>query len=169
MSSMPAGWSVDVDGQQVIVCVSGRPDDRFVMSAQEARTLRNQLHFAYLVAWRESETDSGSATDPESNSTAGLPAAPPPLDEVDELPADWRIANRGQSVEVVVRASAADGEFTLSAQEAFAAGRALIFHAGRARLAWLEARKRAIESTSGGFPEAFPPGYLDDEREGWAE
>lgn len=169
MSSMPAGWSVDVDGKQVIVCVSGRPDDRFVMSVQEARTLRNQLHIAYLVAWRDVDSDSGGAPDSELGATAISAAMLPALNESDELPDNWRIADEGQSVELSVPASAADGEFTLSAQEAFAVGRALIRHAGHAQLARLEARRLAIDETSGTFGAAFGHDYLSEEREGWDE
>lgn len=57
MSPMPEGWSVDVEDARILVYVSGRPDDRFQLTIEEARTLRNQLHVAYLVAWRNSDTD----------------------------------------------------------------------------------------------------------------
>ena len=169
MTSMPAGWSVDVDGKEVIVCVSGRPDDRFVMSVQEARTLRNQLHIAYLVAWRDFDSDSGGAPDSELGAPAVSAAMLPALNEADVLPINWRIADEGQSVELSVPGSAADGEFTLSVREALAIGRALLRHAGRAQLARLDARWLAIEETSGTLDAAFGPDYLCEEREGWDE
>ena len=60
---MPAGWSVDVEGTRIVVRVSGRPDDRFEMTIQEARTLRDQLHVAFLVAGRNFDTVPESASD----------------------------------------------------------------------------------------------------------
>lgn len=59
------GWSVDVNGTRVVVRVSGRPDDEFDLSAEEARALKNQLHVAYLIARRTHL----AAADPEQLST----------------------------------------------------------------------------------------------------
>lgn len=86
-----------------------------------------------------------------------------------ELPRDWRIVAAGQSVEVVVPASGVDGYFVLGIDEAVAAGLALIQQAQQARLARLEARKRAIEPTSESVGGAYGPDYLSEEREGWDE
>lgn len=86
-----------------------------------------------------------------------------------ELPRDWSIIAAGQSVEVVVPASGADGYFVLGIDEAVAAGLALIQQAQQARLTRLEARKRAIEQTSGSLGGAYGTDYLNEEREGWDE
>jgi hypothetical protein len=70
MSSMPEGWSVDVEDTRILVYVSGRPDDRFQLTIEEARTLRNQLHVAYLVAWRNSDTEVEKPTASEKSAAA---------------------------------------------------------------------------------------------------
>lgn len=169
MSAVPDDWSVDVEGAQVVVRSPRTTQTEHFLTPAEARSLRNQLHVAYLVAWRDVDSDSGNAPDSESNETAVSAAMLPALNEADELPTNWRIADKGQSVELSVPASAADGEFTLSVREALAIGRALLRHAGRAQLARLDARWLAIEETSGTLDAAFGPDYLCEEREGWDE
>ena len=51
MSEMPDGWSVDVDGEKVVVNfpVEGGYGHR-VLSRHQARVLRTQLPLAYLLA-----------------------------------------------------------------------------------------------------------------------
>ena len=53
MSEIPDGWSVDVDGEKVVVNfpVEGDYGHR-VLSRHQARVLRTQLHLAYLLAER---------------------------------------------------------------------------------------------------------------------
>jgi hypothetical protein len=48
---MPDGWSVDVDGEKVVVNFSVEGDySHRVLSRHRARVLRTQLHLAYLFA-----------------------------------------------------------------------------------------------------------------------
>jgi hypothetical protein len=48
---MPEGWSVDTDGSSVILKIPSGAGN-YVLSAGEARALKNQLHIAYLIASR---------------------------------------------------------------------------------------------------------------------
>lgn len=224
MSEITDGWSVDVDGVNVVVeFPRGEDAGRRVLSRHEARVLRVQLHLAYLLAGRNRSTTGADsdATPEEVFAFKALMQDHPDLRTVDiteemaaelldrykafvgrnsertsagelgpessaearahssaasgvspvtaRLPRDWNIAARGQTVEFVVPASAADGHFALRIEEATAAGLALIQQAERARLAWLEARERAIEQTGGSLSGTYGPGYLDEVREGWYE
>jgi hypothetical protein len=50
---MPDGWSVDVDGQNVVMTFpAGDDSGRRVLSRDEARVLRYQLELAYFLAGR---------------------------------------------------------------------------------------------------------------------
>jgi hypothetical protein len=62
MSEMTDGWSVDVDGEKVVVNfpVEGDYGHR-VLSRHQARVLRTQLHLAYLLAERNDARLKGSA------------------------------------------------------------------------------------------------------------
>lgn len=54
---MPDGWSVDVDGEKVVVNfpVEGNYGHR-VLSRHQVRVLRTQLPLAYLLAGRNERT-----------------------------------------------------------------------------------------------------------------
>jgi hypothetical protein len=66
MSPMPEGWSVDTDGSNVILTIPPGAGN-YVLSAAEARSLKNQLHIAYLIASRREL----GAADPEDSRQPG--------------------------------------------------------------------------------------------------
>lgn len=193
MSQMPEGWSVDVRGAQILVHVSGRPDDQFYLTLQEARSLRVQLHLAYLLAGRNTAEVSAlrklfadhpelRADDISHDLAADLleayksyvvravdgQAQEEAETDAGQLPRDWGISAIGSSVEFVVPASAADGHFALTEREAVAAGVALIRQAERARQNRMESRRRAIEEGAGEFfAGIYGPDYLEDLRRDW--
>jgi hypothetical protein len=64
MSPMPEGWSVDVDGENVVLRFpAGDDSGRLVLNRHEARVLRHQLHIAYLLAGRNRFTTVGDAAE----------------------------------------------------------------------------------------------------------
>ncbi|MEW5813098.1 MAG: hypothetical protein AB1925_27065 [Actinomycetota bacterium] len=221
MTEMPEGWSVDVDGANIVVSFPGGDQDgRRVLSRHDARVLRVQLHLAYLLAGRN-RWSTGVELGATSEEVAALravmqdhpdlrgadityqvaaellerlkayvghnlerippsamsaePVSTAPVTEPGgaaapgELPRGWSIRARGHQVEFIVPASAADGYFDLRIEEALAVGVAITQQAERARLAWLEARQRAIEETSGSLSSAFEPDELRDARKDWSE
>ncbi|OBJ93993.1 hypothetical protein [Mycobacterium sp. 1245852.3] len=155
MSLMPDGWSVDVDGANIVVSFSdGDRDGRWVLSRHDARVLRAQLHLAYLLAGRNRW------------STGAEPGAT--SEEV--IPHDWAISAIGDSVEFVVPVSAVDGRYILTHAEALAAGVTLIREAERARHNRMESRRRAIEElASESFAGLYGPDYLEDLRRDWPD
>lgn len=195
MSSIPEGWFVDVNGPQIVVRVSGRPDGQFHLTLGEARALRVQLHLAYLLAGRNTAEaallrklfgshpelrDADISHDLAADlletykSYMGRPADSPAQEEAatepGPLPVDWRIAATGGSVDFVVPAIGAGGRYTLTQAEALAAGVALIRQAERARYNRMESRRRAIEEGSSEFFASFyGPDYLEDLRRDWPE
>jgi hypothetical protein len=195
MSSIPEGWSVDVNGPQIVVRVSGRPDDQFHLTLGEARALRVQLHLAYLLAgrntteaallrrlfgshpeWHDADIAHDLAADllESYKAYAGRPADNAAQEEAanepGRLPVDWRISATGSSVEFVVPAGAVDGRHTLTEKEALAAGVALIRQAERARHNGMESRQRAIEEGASEFFAAlYGPDYLGDLRRDWPD
>lgn len=221
MTEMPEGWSVDVDGANIVVSFpDGDEAGRRMLSRHDARVLRVQLHLAYLLAGRN-RWSAGAGPGVTSEEVAALravmrdhpdllgadityqvaaellerfkayvgrnlerippssmsaePVSTAPVTEAggatatSELPRGWSIRARGHEVEFIVPASAADGYFDLRIEEALAVGVAITQQAERARLAWLEARQRAIEETSGSLSSAFEPDELRDARKDWSE
>ncbi|MCH9732234.1 MAG: hypothetical protein K0U84_21595 [Actinomycetia bacterium] len=69
MSELPAGWSIDVKETRIIFRVSGRPDDEFHLSTEEARGVEKQLWLAHLIAHRRELAE----TDPDSLATTTAP------------------------------------------------------------------------------------------------
>lgn len=195
MSSMPEGWSVDVNGPQIVVRVSSRPDDQFHLTLDEARALRVQLHLAYLLAGRNTAEavllrkllgshpelrDADISHDLAADlfetykSYAGRPVDNPAQEEAatepGRLPVDWRISATGSSVELVVPAIAADGRYTLTQAEALAASATLIQQVERARRNRMESRQKAIEEgASEFFAGLYGPHYLVDLRGDWPD
>jgi len=196
MSSMPAGWSVDVEGTRIVVRVSGRPDDQFHhLTLGEARALRVQLHLAYLLAGRntaeaallrklfdthpdlrDADISHDLAADlletykSYAGRLADNSAQEEAATEPGRLPVDWRISATGSSGEFVVPSSAADGGYSLTVKEALAAGVALIRQAERARHNRMESRRRAIEEgASEFFAGLYGPNYLGDLRRDWPD
>lgn len=115
MSSMPEGWSVDIDGARVVIRVSGRPDDLHRLTVQEARWLRNQLHLAYLVA-----AQNGGGDDVQSA-----------VDRVTDLQgsglAELRQTSEMRSADMITLRFMGDrDDLVLSPQEAIATGLALL-------------------------------------------
>lgn len=153
MSPMPEGWSVDVEGTQVVVRVSGRPDDRFVLSAGEAWTLKNQLHLAHLTARRlprapvdpdqleqeirrgpDAQAGAVEATDAPEESVKHEMQTRGVHSDLNPWPLGWSVEVVGRWVFVEVPASAVDGVFQLTYAEAMFAGVALIRGSERARM-----------------------------------
>lgn len=142
MSPLPERWSVDVDGTRVLVRVPGRPDEWFSLGVEEARTLKNQLHVAYLIAGHQRSEEVGCAQgesgsrgheidDSASQRSEELPFSQQRPnagrhDDLSPMPVGWHIETVGRSVRFEVPASGVDGEFTLTAGEALVAGIALI-------------------------------------------
>lgn len=197
MTDNPNGWTVDVDGVNVVMALpEGRASGRQVLSRYEVRVLREQLRLAYLLAGRNrwatgrdvaanelaEEVPRGSALTHDELSLrevevsdeiaaklleryntfveryvnralrgvrygeASAKASPRSAASWEvpvNVPRDWRIAAKGQSVEFAVPASAADGEFVLGIDEAVAAGVALIQQAERALIAQQEGNRTA--------------------------
>lgn len=221
MSPMPEGWSVDVDGANIVVSFpEGDQDGRRVLSRHDARVLRVQLHLAHLLAGRN-RWSTGAEPGATSEEVAAIravtqdhpdlrgadityqvaaellehfkayvgrnleriplssmsaePVSTAPVTEPEGatatggLPRGWSIRAKGHEVEFIVPASAEDGYFDLRIEEALAVGVAVTQQAEWARLAWLEARQRAIEETSGSLSSAFEPDELRDLRKDWSE
>lgn len=152
MSPMPDGWSVDVEGTRVAVRVSGRPDDWFYLSAEEARTLKNRLDLAYLTVRRlrlaaanPDQLGSGTQQEVEDHSASQRgDVAPnsvsrtqrPSLglhDDLSPMPMGWSVQTIGRWVHFVFPARA-DGVFRLTHSEALIAGIALVRGSEQARL-----------------------------------
>ena len=75
MKFIPDGWSVDVDGNKVLVTFpAGDQSGRRLLSRHEARVLRLQLHLAYLLAGRNFWTSAAGtdATEGEADSFSAL-------------------------------------------------------------------------------------------------
>jgi hypothetical protein len=74
MSLMPEGWSVDTDGSNIILKIPSGAGN-YVLSAAEARALKNRLHIAYLIASRRELGAAGPEDSRQSGKSGGQQAA----------------------------------------------------------------------------------------------